>query len=697
MRLNGPGAVTNSVMASRVTGMNVRRKETVESEEATPSPLKRRKKSTPRQEGDPPPRRGRPPNNSKSPRRTGNRIRMQTQTFSIFEYIVGSDTEDTFETYMNQHNIAMADPNRSCRYNFCVMLDPELDANQRITVLQEKMRELRNTYVSLKTQLAVIDKRRKKLRRKEREMVSDECAANSKSATTLEQSPSATESIIQEAINADAQPMEVTSDQSAGDTNSSAQVAKSFKCDECGKIMETQLELEFHAAKTSHSRFSESTEEKKPLTEEEKRAQLKKVEELMKLKRLEREEKEKKDAIEREKQRIQSGKLLSESRKKLEDEETKRLAEFKRKEKDEEKRARQRVKDQIEQDKLARKAKFGQGDVVLRAAFPLLGGKGGFGSMLRAIGAQIEKTTNREACRDLSGRRLRDINEEKRLKEWVGKQADRDREKEEKKKKKLERLLAQPKHEFHDPEYEKARADVLDKVHDAIEKGLQKAGPSTAGPSQKRKSDDDAGPSKKKQLWLGVSEEDFSDSDSNSDTEPNTNLSQALAVVSNEASSTTPANLKSSSDSSSSDNDLHLQVEDVSLTTEIEKPQDTEATLASTGDVIPVVLETVKESEEIIRPKSQDGLLQQLPPPVQIAVVPKPQLPILEDVDLETYNSVSELEQLGLDNLKLALQKRGLKCGGTLKERAARLWSVRGLTPDQYDPLSLAKPSGKKR
>jgi hypothetical protein len=38
----------------------------------------------------------------------------------------------------------------------------------------------------------------------------------------------------------------------------------------------------------------------------------------------------------------------------------------------------------------------------------------GFGSMLRATGAQIEKATNREACRDLSGRRLRDINEEKR-------------------------------------------------------------------------------------------------------------------------------------------------------------------------------------------------------------------------------------------------------------------------------------------
>ena len=39
----------------------------------------------------------------------------------------------------------------------------------------------------------------------------------------------------------------------------------------------------------------------------------------------------------------------------------------------------------------------------------------GFGSMLRSIGAQIEKTTNREACRDLSGRRMRDINNEKKF------------------------------------------------------------------------------------------------------------------------------------------------------------------------------------------------------------------------------------------------------------------------------------------
>jgi len=58
-------------------------------------------------------------------------------------------------------------------------------------------------------------------------------------------------------------------------------------------------------------------------------------------------------------------------------------------------------------------------DATIEAVLSLPGGKGGFGSMLRSIGAQIEKTTNREACRDLSGRRLRDINEESRLRQYV--------------------------------------------------------------------------------------------------------------------------------------------------------------------------------------------------------------------------------------------------------------------------------------
>lgn len=66
-------------------------------------------------------------------------------------------------------------------------------------------------------------------------------------------------------------------------------------------------------------------------------------------------------------------------------------------------------------------------------------------------------------------------------------------------------------------------------------------------------------------------------------------------------------------------------------------------------------------------------------------------------VDVAAVSSVEQLERLGLDVLKEELMRRGLKCGGTLAERAARLFSVRGLSPDQIDPALLAKPAKAKR
>ncbi|EZA53086.1 hypothetical protein DMN91_003009 [Ooceraea biroi] len=149
-------------------------------------------------------------------------------------------------------------------------------------------------------------------------------------------------------------------DNVAGASNqpvSTTDTAKSMKCDVCGKLFKSNLEVEFHATKSGHDRFSESTEEKKPLTEEEKREQLKMLEEKLRQKRKEREEQEKKDAFEREKDRIRSGKEMSEARKKLEELEMRKLLEQRKREKAEEKEARQRVKAQIEADKAARRAK----------------------------------------------------------------------------------------------------------------------------------------------------------------------------------------------------------------------------------------------------------------------------------------------------------------------------------------------------
>lgn len=57
----------------------------------------------------------------------------------------------------------------------------------------------------------------------------------------------------------------------------------------------------------------------------------------------------------------------------------------------------------------------------------LRGGKGGFGSLLRgaATKAGQKKTNNFDACRDMSGRRLRHVNAEKKLEEWKAEEEER--------------------------------------------------------------------------------------------------------------------------------------------------------------------------------------------------------------------------------------------------------------------------------
>lgn len=152
---------------------------------------------------------------------------------------------------------------------------------------------------------------------------------------------------------------------------------------------------------------------------------------------------------------------------------------------------------------------------IIRVFTKLVGGKGGFGSMLRAIGAQIEKTTNREACRDLSGRRLRDINEEKRLRKWLDGQEDREREAVERKQKKLERLLAEPKIDVKlNPAYVKESKELPDRVSAAVDAGWQAAG--TSNENLKRKAEVEKPKAKKKKLWIDA---DLSDCSSISDDE----------------------------------------------------------------------------------------------------------------------------------------------------------------------------------
>ncbi|KAK4301054.1 hypothetical protein Pmani_026789 [Petrolisthes manimaculis] len=135
--------------------------------------------------------------------------------------------------------------------------------------------------------------------------------------------------------------------------------AKSIKCDDCGKLFKTSEEVEFHAVKSGHSNFSESTEEKKALTEEEKLQKKRELESKIKQRRKEREMQEEQEAREREKKRIQMGQQIAERKRAMQELEMKKIAEERKKEKLEDKMARERVKEQIERDRQARKEMFG--------------------------------------------------------------------------------------------------------------------------------------------------------------------------------------------------------------------------------------------------------------------------------------------------------------------------------------------------
>ncbi|KAJ3825160.1 telomere stability and silencing-domain-containing protein [Lentinula raphanica] len=131
----------------------------------------------------------------------------------------------------------------------------------------------------------------------------------------------------------------------------------------------------------------------------------------------------------------------------------------------------------------------------LRLSPRLLGGKGGFGSQLRAAGGRMssQKTSNNDSCRDLSGRRLSTLKEAKKLAEYLESEPDRLAAKAEAQKAKLEALerrlgitgtdsaserpvdaVAGAKRRFEDTEYIEQSREIVDNVKSAVSAGLLK-------------------------------------------------------------------------------------------------------------------------------------------------------------------------------------------------------------------------------
>ena len=63
----------------------------------------------------------------------------------------------------------------------------------------------------------------------------------------------------------------------------------------------------------------------------------------------------------------------------------------------------------------------------IRMSLTVCGGKGGFGSLLRSMNPKKNLADNYDSCRDLSGRRLRTVQNEQRMEEWKRRQEEEEK------------------------------------------------------------------------------------------------------------------------------------------------------------------------------------------------------------------------------------------------------------------------------
>ncbi|GMK53925.1 hypothetical protein CspeluHIS016_0105110 [Cutaneotrichosporon spelunceum] len=133
--------------------------------------------------------------------------------------------------------------------------------------------------------------------------------------------------------------------------------AKSIKCSECGKTFRSQATASFHAEKSGHTDFEESTEEIKPLTAEEKAAKLAELKEKLAAKRAVQSKEDEKAARANEALRRKAGQDQGRIKEEMQAKELERDAARKRAEKIADQKARAAVKAQIEADKRERAAK----------------------------------------------------------------------------------------------------------------------------------------------------------------------------------------------------------------------------------------------------------------------------------------------------------------------------------------------------
>ncbi|KAK9137418.1 hypothetical protein Sjap_008012 [Stephania japonica] len=358
----------------------------------------------------------------------------------------------------------------------------------------------------------------------------------------------------------------------------------------------------------------------------------------------------------------------------------------------------------------------------------LRGGKGGFGSLLRgaATKAGQKKTNNFDACRDMSGRRLRHVNAEKRLEEWKAEEEERrlERVAEEfiRKKAKEARKKGGGSGGGGDAEkyvekYRKESGKCMEEVEAAVKEAF------SLYEGSKRKAvagaSGDASSKRLKMLMTEAEKSDDDDSDSDEDEEK----SVVLDENKDGEGCSTSFSVGQSSDGESSGGGSagsNLEVEDNGMTQQHgglefkeasgNELEDEKLTVSSEVDLDDGPVSEEKEvyetetvpSKNVNESRPESGVSKEAVACASASSVIESNgsdstaKNVVEEksdkpLNFDDFNSATEMEVLGMERLKTELQTHGLKCGGTLQERAARLFLLKTTPVEKLPKKLLAK------
>ncbi|CDY48495.1 BnaA09g00280D [Brassica napus] len=272
-----------------------------------------------------------------------------------------------------------------------------------------------------------------------------------------------------------------------------------------------------------------------------------------------------------------------------------------------------------------------QSDTTVNLVLSLRGGKGGFGSLLRgaATKAGQKKTNNFDAC--------------------VG---NGDTQK-----------------------YVKKYQEESDKCIEAVDLALEES-----FKNGKRKVYAESEKSKRLKIWKGKRAVEDSDSDDSSDEE------DEESVVLNNGGQVVPDKGKASSSSGSEEEKDVV----VNQSSDVPKGEVTGVQVVIQEKMddssVTVVDAVVQNEKENTVEAASEALVSSVPAENQ-AMCCKPEEPL----NFDDFNSAKDMEVMGMERLKTELQSHGLKCGGTLQERAARLFLLKSTPIDKLPKKLLAK------